>query len=87
MKFELTKEFISDLSEAIASGNVTFVSESIGDLHPADVAELLEEFELENEEQLKRFVEGMAIKKMSKQKRQLLDDEIEAYSKNNLMEE
>jgi len=45
------------------------------------------ELELENEEQLKRFVEGMAIKKMSKQKRQLLDDEIEAYSKNNLMEE
>ncbi|HAE30882.1 MAG TPA: magnesium transporter, partial [Flavobacteriales bacterium] len=47
MKFELTKEFISDLSEAIASGNVTFVSESIADLHPADVAELLEEFDLD----------------------------------------
>lgn len=46
MKFELTKEFISDLSEAIASGNVTFVSQSIADLHPADVAELLEEFDL-----------------------------------------
>lgn len=44
------------------------------------------ELELENEEQLKRFVEGMAIKKMSKQKRQLLDEEIEAYSKDNLLE-
>lgn len=44
------------------------------------------ELDLENQEQLKRFVEGMAIKKISKRKRELLDEEIEAYSKDNLLE-
>lgn len=43
------------------------------------------ELELENQEQLKRFVEGMAIKKMSNRKRELLDEEIEQYSKENLV--
>jgi len=47
VKFELTKEFISDLSEAIASGNSTVISQSLADLHPADIAELLEEFDLD----------------------------------------
>ena len=42
------------------------------------------ELELENHDQLKRFVEGMAIKKMSKTKRKLLDEEIENYSEDNL---
>lgn len=45
MKFELTKEFISDLSDAVASGNSTFISTSLDDLHPVDIAELLEEFD------------------------------------------
>ena len=47
MKFELTKEFISDLSDAAASGNSTFISSSLVDLHPADIAEILEEFDYE----------------------------------------
>ncbi|MBT4775289.1 MAG: magnesium transporter [Crocinitomicaceae bacterium] len=47
MKFELTKEFISDLSDAAASGNSTFISSSLVDLHPADIAEILEEFDFE----------------------------------------
>lgn len=41
--------------------------------------------ELETQEQLKRFVEGMAIKKMSKRKKELLDEEIEKYSKEYLL--
>ena len=45
MKFELTKEFISDLSDAIASGNSTLISNKLQDLHAADIAELLDEFE------------------------------------------
>lgn len=47
MKFELTKEFISDLSDAAASGNNTFISNSLLDLHPADIAEILDEFDFE----------------------------------------
>ena len=41
--------------------------------------------ELETQEQLKRFVEGMAIKKMSKRKKELLGEEIEKYSKEYLL--
>ena len=40
---------------------------------------------LENHEQLKRFVEGMTIKNISKRKRVLLDEEIEKYTKDNLL--
>ena len=48
MKFELTKEFISDLSDAIASGNNTFIANSLADLHPADISELLEELDFDD---------------------------------------
>lgn len=48
MKFELTKEFISNLSDAIASGNNTFIANSLADLHPADISELLEELDFDD---------------------------------------
>ncbi|MBL4704268.1 MAG: magnesium transporter [Flavobacteriales bacterium] len=47
MKFELSREFISDLSDAIASGNSTVISTSLGEVHPADIAELLEELNIQ----------------------------------------
>ncbi len=47
MKFELTKEFISNLSEAVASENGSFITTSLSELHAADIAELLEEFDSE----------------------------------------
>jgi len=41
--------------------------------------------EIEDQEQLKRFVEGMALKKLSRKKRKLFDVNVEAYSKENLI--
>jgi len=46
VKFELTKEFISELSDAVAAGNGPFISKSLAEVHPADIAELLEEFDV-----------------------------------------
>ena len=43
------------------------------------------ELKLENHEELKRFVEGKILKKLSKEKRQLLDKEVENYSESNLL--
>ena len=43
------------------------------------------ELKLENHEELKRFVEGKILKKLSKEKRQLLDKEVENYSESNLI--
>jgi uncharacterized protein (TIGR00369 family) len=40
---------------------------------------------LENQEELKRFVEGKILKKLSKEKSQLLDEEVENYDKNSLL--
>lgn len=48
MKFELTKEFISKISDAIAAGNGLFISQSLAEVHPADIAELLEEFDVDD---------------------------------------
>lgn len=42
MQFELTKKFIDELSQAIAEGNDTFLLEKLTPLHPADIAEILE---------------------------------------------
>lgn len=48
---------------------------------PKKVAEL----KLETHEELKRFVEGKILKKLSKEKRKLLDEEVENYSESNLL--
>ena len=42
-QFELTHEFLSQLEELIDAGNKTEVSKQIAGLHPADIAEILEE--------------------------------------------
>ncbi|MFN3917402.1 MAG: magnesium transporter [Flavobacteriales bacterium] len=42
MQFELTKKFIEELSQAIAEGNDSFLLEKLEPLHPADIAEILE---------------------------------------------
>lgn len=48
---------------------------------PKKVAKL----KLETHEELKRFVEGKILKKLSKEKRKLLDEEVENYSESNLL--
>ena len=60
MQFELTKEFISDISNAINKGDSHFIVSHVNELHPADIAEIMDYvnlqeaqyiYELLNEEQ------------------------------------
>lgn len=48
MQFELNKEFLQKLREAIASGQDSYIQSSLKDLHPADLAEILDELNLED---------------------------------------
>ena len=47
MQFELTKEFLQELREAIAHGRDAHIHEVTAELHPADIAEILDEVNLE----------------------------------------
>ena len=42
MQFELTKEFISDISDAINKGDSHFIVSHVNELHPADIAEIMD---------------------------------------------
>lgn len=46
MNFEISKEFITHLSELIESDNRSLISESLQDVHHADIAELLDELDI-----------------------------------------
>mgnify|MGYP000568276633 FL=1 len=48
MRFELTKEFLDEVSEMIAQSNSAFIDQKIIHLHPADIAEIIDE--LDNDE-------------------------------------
>lgn len=48
MKFELTREFITQLEEKLSAGSVELLQQELGDLHPADLAEILENLEIED---------------------------------------
>lgn len=48
MQFELTKEYLDELKEAIANGEDRVISEKLEDLHAADLAEIIEKLK-ENE--------------------------------------
>lgn len=47
MQFELTKEFLDDISTAVAEKNAVFVVENISELHPVDIAEILDQVNLQ----------------------------------------
>ena len=47
MQFQLTKELLEELKNAVQASNERFLLEKITDLHPADIAEIFEEFDLE----------------------------------------
>ncbi len=47
MQFELTKEFLDDISTAVAERNSVFVIENISELHPVDIAEILDQVNLQ----------------------------------------
>jgi len=46
MNFELTKEFLQELSKAVANRNGDIIAEKIKDVHPADIAEILDRIDL-----------------------------------------
>lgn len=46
MQFELTREYLNDLKEAIVRNDELALIELVHELHPADVAEILDELEL-----------------------------------------
>ena len=50
-----------------------------------DTTKQVPELKLENYDQLRRFVEGMAIKKMSEKKRELIGEKIENYTNESLL--
>lgn len=47
MQFELTKEFLHELSEAIESGNESFIAQHVNPLHEADIAEILDNVDID----------------------------------------
>jgi magnesium transporter len=47
MRYELTKAFLEEIREAIALGNTAFVDQRVIHLHPADIAEIIDELDLE----------------------------------------
>ncbi|MFP5470571.1 MAG: magnesium transporter [Bacteroidia bacterium] len=47
MQFNISKEFIKELSEAVALRNDALIAETFSSVHPADIAELFEEISLD----------------------------------------
>ncbi len=47
MHFELTREFLGEISKAIAENNAQFVREVLEELFPADISQILDELEAE----------------------------------------
>lgn len=47
MRFELTKEFLDEIREMIAQNNSAFIDQRIIHLHPADIAEIVDELNTE----------------------------------------
>ena len=45
MRFELTKEYLDEIREMIVQGNSAFIDQRIIHLHPADIAEIIDELD------------------------------------------
>ncbi len=60
MQFELTKAFIEEVREHLDNGNKSAVAGLIADLHPADVAEIMQQF---RDEHARDFFELLAQEK------------------------
>lgn len=44
MQFELTKELVAELKAALDDGNTRAITETLAELHPADTAEIIQQF-------------------------------------------
>ncbi len=47
MQFELTADFLSELKDAVSRSDSAYVSAKVAELHPADIADILDEISLE----------------------------------------
>ncbi len=57
MQFQLTKEYLSELRQAIRNNDESFVKTQLHELYPADIAEILDELDLEEAQYLYRHLE------------------------------
>ena len=57
MQFELTKEFISDISDAINKGDSHFIVSHVNELHPADIAEIMDYVNLQEAQYIYELLE------------------------------
>lgn len=57
MQFELTKEFLDDISIAVTEKNTSFVSENISELHPVDIAQIIDQVNLQEAQFIYRQLE------------------------------
>ena len=49
MQFELTQEYLDQIKEAVASKNVDYINQTLGELHSADIAAVIGELDIEAE--------------------------------------
>lgn len=76
MPFTLTKEFLSDLQEAVEAKNESRVVAMTRDLHPADIAEIIEDLKTEN---LNQFIQYLDSEKAAESILELEDDVREEF--------
>ena len=57
MQFELTADFLADLKNAVARSDSSFVSTQVAVLHPADIADILDEIDLDEAKFIYRHLE------------------------------
>lgn len=57
MKFELTKSYIEEIQFALEANDIAFIEEQILELHPADIADVLENLHLDECKKLFDFLE------------------------------
>lgn len=58
MQFELTKEYLDALSDAIAEGRDTFLQKELEELHPADIAEIFDRLKTSELSYLFKLIES-----------------------------
>lgn len=58
MHFELTKEYLDDLRDAIADGRDRFLLGELDELHPADIAEIFDQLRLPDATYLFKLIES-----------------------------
>ena len=57
MQFEITKEFIEEVAQLIASNDSKLLSEQLKDLHPADIAEVLDDLSFDEAVYIMRLLD------------------------------